>query len=94
MKLGVGIAPNSPCLSLLLGHWGSFSFGVENVLVSSVLSPIEMHSEFKISNAHNSSLEGAVQLKQAPLDLSFHFLWDGIVFSKLFFDFQKSNHGL
>ena len=74
MKLGVGIAPNSRCLSLLLGHWSSFNFGVGNVLVSSFLFPIEMHSEFKTSNAHNSSLEGAVQLKQEALDLSFRFL--------------------
>ena len=28
----------------------------------------------KLENTHNSPLEAAMQLKQAPLDLSFHFL--------------------
>ena len=44
-------------------------------------------------NAHNSPLEGAMQLKQVPLDFSFRFLSGGILFSKLFSDSQKSNHG-
>ena len=38
MKIGVGITPNGSCLSLVLCHWSSFSFGVENVLVSRFVS--------------------------------------------------------
>ena len=48
----------------------------------------------KHSCTHNSTLEGAMQLKQVPFDFSFHFLYSGILFSILFFDSQKSNHGL
>ena len=51
MKLGVGIAPNSRCLTLLLGHWNSFSFCVENVLVSRFIPPFKctVDKNFKCS---------------------------------------------
>ena len=40
-----------------------------------------------------SPLEGAMQLKQAPLDLYFRVLEGGILFSKLFSDSQNQNMG-
>ena len=51
--------------------------------------PIQMYSELKTINAINSALEGAVRLKQAPLDFSFHLLQNVKLFSKLFSDSQK-----
>ena len=44
--------------------------------------------DFK-THAHNSSLEGAMQLKQAPLDFSLRFLQGGILFSQLILDSKK-----
>ena len=41
MKLGVEITPNNGCLSLVLCHWSSFGFGVENVLASRFVSPFK-----------------------------------------------------
>ena len=41
MKIAVDIAPNSGCLSLVLCHWSSFGFGVENVLASRFVSPLK-----------------------------------------------------
>ena len=70
IKLGVDTAPYSGSVSSSLEPCGSFTFGVQNVLVST----IQMYSKSKTSNAHNSSLEGAMRLKQGPLDFSFHVL--------------------
>ena len=36
--------------------------------------PLYMYSRQKTLNAHNSPLEGAMQLKQAPLNIFFRFL--------------------
>ena len=41
MIFGVGIAPNSGCTSLLLGHCCSFSFGAEKVLVPRFVRPFK-----------------------------------------------------
>ena len=41
MKFGVDIAPNSGCLTLVLCHWSSVGFGVENVLASRFVSPFK-----------------------------------------------------
>ena len=48
----------------------------------------------KSLNAHNYSLEGATKLKLVPLCSPWDALSDGILFSELFLDHQKSNHGL
>ena len=75
MKFGVVIEPNSACFSLLLGDYSFFSFGVNNVLVSRFVSPFKCTVDKKLYNyAHNSLLEGATQLKQVPLVLSFRSL--------------------
>ena len=73
MKLGAVIEPNSVCFNLLLGDYSFFSFGVENALVSRFVFPFKCTVVKKTSDAHNS-LEGATQLKQVPLDFSFHSL--------------------
>ena len=50
----------------------------------------QCRSRFKQTlKAHNFPLEGVMRLKQVPLDFSFRFPWGGILFSKLFLDFQK-----
>ena len=41
MKIVVDLTPNSGCLTLVLCHWSSFGFGVENVLVSRFVSPFK-----------------------------------------------------
>ena len=45
MKFGVVVAHNSGCLSLVLWHRNSFSFSVENVLVSRFVA----HSKCTVS---------------------------------------------
>ena len=34
MKFGLAVVHNSGCLRFLLGHWSSFHFSIEGVLVS------------------------------------------------------------
>ena len=41
MKFGVAITPNSGCISLLLGDYSSFTFGVEKILVSRFEPPFK-----------------------------------------------------
>ena len=48
MKFGVDIAPNSGCFSLVLCHWSSFGFGVENVLASRFVSPFKCTVNMKL----------------------------------------------
>ena len=46
-------------------------FGIENAFFSKSEHHLNVQWIEKLSNAHNSPLEGATQLKQASLDLSF-----------------------
>ena len=48
IKFGVGITPNSGCLSLVLCHWSSFGFGVESVFVSRFVSTFKCTVNTKV----------------------------------------------
>ena len=56
-----------------------------NLIKNVDYSPCVLVRETETSNTRNSPLEGAMQLKQAPLDFSFRMAY----VSQLFLDLQK-----